>query len=68
MTDIRELAEWLRAFDGVVDIAFEGESPVRLRVELTTKERANDLISTLPLIDCITAAMVGKCTVVFEDE
>lgn len=68
MVDIGKLAEWLRGYDGVVTMDIEGESPARLRVEFATKERADQFIATTPLIDGITVSVVGKCTVVIEDD
>jgi hypothetical protein len=46
MADIGKLAEWLRGYDGVVDMDFEGESPTRLRVEFATEVRADQFIWT----------------------
>jgi hypothetical protein len=68
MADIGKVAEWLLRYDGLISVDVEGESPARLRVEFATEERAADFISTSALLDGIKVLVVGKCTVVIEDD
>jgi hypothetical protein len=65
MSKVREL---LWESDGVVSMDFEGESPTRLRVELTTEAAASLFSSKVQLLGGCVLSIKGSQVVVGEED